>query len=164
MSKKTLIIINILVFIFVVFLGLTAYQHYLQYLELIKQLANPFQVSITHPVHPPCLGEDEIANYEIHKRKNEVSLATIFIKNKETNQDILSFQIELPIPDHYHPIELHRCRLYATRSFNYDYTKKQALPNYKIELWRYYYSGEGESLTFLSGPISGSGYGTDFRI
>ncbi|MFQ6083945.1 MAG: hypothetical protein ACE5WD_11410 [Candidatus Aminicenantia bacterium] len=116
------------------------------------------------PSHGACLADDEFADYQIHKRKDDVSLATIFVKNKETKQEIFSFQIELPIPDHYHPIELHRCGVYATRSFNYDYTKKQALPNYKIELWRYYYSGDGKSQIFLSGPISGSGYGTDFRI
>ena len=114
--------------------------------------------------HGPCLSDNEIASYEIIERKDEVSLANIFIKNKEANKEVFSFQIELPIPGHVHPIELHRCGVYATRSFNYDYIRKQALPDYKIELWQYRYDGTGESLVFLSGPISGSLFGTDFRI
>jgi hypothetical protein len=114
--------------------------------------------------HSVCLAEDEVADYSIDKRKSDVSLATIFIKNKQSNKNISSFQIELPIPDHYHPIELHKCGVYAARDFNYDYTKKQALSNYKFELWRYRYNSDGESIVFLSGPISGSGFDSDFRV
>lgn len=115
--------------------------------------------------HSPCLSDDEIAEYKINKKQGEVSSATIFVKKKETGKELFNFQIELPIPDHYHPIELHRCGVYAVRNFNYDFSRRQALSNYRIELWRYRYTGEGDSRVLLSDiPISGSGFGTDFRI
>lgn len=115
-------------------------------------------------IYDECLREDDVANYEIQKKEKEVSVANIVILDKNNNQEKHRFQIELPIPDHYHPIEIHKCGVYATKSFNYDYANRKAMPDYRIELWRYGYNGSGASVTFLSGPISGSGFGTDFRI
>lgn len=153
-KKKEIMLIIIIIALLIIISGFLSYHFYF----LSKVSPPPGKLN-----HPPCLSDDEIAKYEIIKRQNEVSLANIFIENKE-KKELFKFQIELPIPDHYHPIEFHKCGVYATRSFNYDYLKKQALANYKIELWRYYYNGEGEPLIFLSGPISGSGIGTDFRV
>ena len=119
-------------------------------------------------VQNKCLSENEIADYKINKKQNKVSTADIIISDKKNGQERYKFQIEIPIPNHYHPVELHKCGVYAARDFNYDYIKKitspDDLPNYKIELWQYDYSGKGKSLVFLSGPISGSGFSSDFRV
>lgn len=115
-------------------------------------------------IYNQCLIDNETASYEIMKKENEVSIADIIISDKKNNQEKYRFLVELPIPNHYHPIELHKCGVYAAKSFNYDYINRKAMPDYRIELWRYGYNGYDESVTFLSGPISGSGFGTDFRI
>lgn len=111
-----------------------------------------------------CLNSNEVASYQINKKQKEVSTATIFVSDKETSMIKRQFDIELPIPDHYHPLELHDCGVYAVRSFNYDYQKKYAATDYRMESWRYDYDGKGESVVFLSGPISGSGFSSDFRV
>ena len=111
-----------------------------------------------------CLGEDEVASYEKNKKENEVSTATIFVKDKETGEEKYNFEIKLPLPNHYHPIELHKCGVYATRDFGYDYIKRETLDNYSFEFWQYDYSGVGKKIIFLSGPISGQGFGSDFRV
>lgn len=114
---------------------------------------------------PPCLGDDETASHLIKKKEKEVSMADIIIYDKNTSQEKHGFQIELPIPDHYHPIEIHSCGVYAVKDFNYDFFTRRALPGYRLELWRYQYTGNGESLILLSDiPISGAGFGTDFRV
>lgn len=135
--------------------------------ELSPSGQNPPETQTTHQ---PCLKDNEVASYEINKRENEVSLATIFIKNKQTDEKVFSFQIELPIPDHYHPIELHRCGVYATRDFNYNFSTRKSLPGYRMELWKYNYDGNGEKLILLDEDMIGDlkGYkhyfSTDFRV
>lgn len=143
----------IIVVIFLIISGFLSYYFY--------QIKNK---SLEEIIHGPCLLDGEVADYEIIKKKSEVSLANVFIKDKNSKKILFKFQIELPIPNHYHPIELHQCGVYTTRDFNYDYIKKRATPDYKFELWKYNYNRNGEPLIFLSGPISGSLFGTDFRI
>lgn len=153
MKKKPAIVISLM---FLLIFSLATYIFFHEKSVSVKQGGR-----IAHGI---CLAEDEVASYEIKKKDNEVSIANIIISDKSNRQEQYRFQIELPIPDHYHPIELHKCGIYAVRSFNYDYVKKQAVSNYRIELWRYNYARNGESITFLSGPISGKEFGTDFRI
>lgn len=158
MMKKETLIISIAVFLLVAGIIIT----YFVFPPESEKKTDGIEVSQQEGTQ--CLKENEIPMYGVEKRKNEVSVADIIIADRKSNQEKYRFQIELPIPNHYHPVELHKCGVYATRSFNYDYKKTQALADYRIELWRYKYNGEGGSLIFLSGPISGSGFSTDFRI
>ena len=111
-----------------------------------------------------CLGDDEVASYVKNEKENEVSTATISVKDKESGKEKYSFEIELPMSGHYHPIELHKCGVYADRSFGYDYIKREVSGKYSFEFWQYDYNGFGKKVIFLSGPISGRGYGSDFRV
>lgn len=117
-----------------------------------------------------CLSNTEIASYEIHKKENKVSMTDILISNKNNSQEKYRFQIELPIPDHYHPIELHKCGIYAVKSFGYNYNTRTSLPGYKAEIWKYDYRGDGEALVLIAedalGNLKGYKYlfSTDFRI
>ncbi|MFN3301680.1 MAG: hypothetical protein ACK413_01455 [Patescibacteria group bacterium] len=117
-----------------------------------------------------CLRENETVSYEIKRKENAVSTADIIVINKNNNKEKYRFQIELPLSDHYHPIEIHRCGVYAVRSFNYDYNIHTSLPGYKTELWKYDYKGNGEKIILLAEDILGNlkGYkyffSSDFRV
>ncbi len=160
MRKKSIVFISVILFVAVVVITV----YFISEKKIFKQDKISDEIKILEAKRPNCLENSEITSYKINKKKNEVSTADIIVSDKKTNQEKYRFQIELPIPDHYHPIELHKCGVYATKSFNYNYKNKQALPDYKIELWQYFYNGEGNSIIFLSGPISGRELNTDFRV
>lgn len=109
-----------------------------------------------------CLADDEIANY-VEKIEMPV---VISIKDKETKEEKYSFQIENADLKHYHPMELHRCGVYITRKFNYDYKKSKQDPGYREELWKYNYNGNGEMIILLTEKPKEyiSYYSNDFRI
>ena len=117
-----------------------------------------------------CLKDNEVASYEIKKKKNEVSKAIIFIKEKQTGNEINNFEIELLSPDHYHSVELHKCGVYAAKSFNYDYITHKSLPGYKAGIWKYNYYGNGEEIVITDEDSLGNlgGYkhffSIDFRV
>lgn len=132
-----------------------------------KTLQNPAVEVTTSTTAVPqgtCLTDDEYADYEINKKINEVSSAVISIKNKSTNKVISSFKIEVPIPDHYHPIEFHKCGVYALRIFDYNYVTKATGENYRVELWAYDYNGRGMSLLRDPAKWSYQNVLNDFRI
>jgi len=103
-------------------------------------------------------------SYEIKKNPLGGGIAEIFIKEKNNNQKKFSFEIEISNPKHYHPIETHKCGVYAMRTFGYNYEKKAPLENYKRELWIYKYNGIGESLLSDSLKWSHENMLGDFRV
>lgn len=120
--------------------------------------------------HNKCLRENKTSRYEIKKKDNEISIADIIISNKNNEQELYRFQIELPLPDHYHPIELHNCGVYAVKTFGYDYNNHTSLAGYKAEIWKYDYSGKSKKLVLLDEDAVGNlkGYkhffSSDFRV
>ncbi len=91
-----------------------------------------------------CLGKDEVASYEIKQQETTggEGVAIISIKDKKSQKEKFNFQIDILQVQHYHPIELHKCGVYAVRSFNYDYTIQKTLAGYRAELWKYDYAGD----------------------
>lgn len=136
----------------------------------IVNIKDIFPKQFLRLVHNECLEEDEIVNYGIKKKENEISTADIIIADKNNNQEKYRFQIELPIPDHYHPLELHKCGIYAVKSSGYDYKNRTSLPGYKAEIWKYDYKGNGEPVVLIAedpmGNLKGYKYffSTDFRV
>ena len=125
----------------------------------------PPQVPLENQIsRPPCLGDDEIVDYEIEKKISGGGVAKIFIRDKNTNEEIFDFQIEISNPNHSHPIEIHKCGVYAIRTFGYDYQKKLPLQNYKRELWVYGYNGNGKALITDTAIWSYENILGDFRV
>ncbi len=89
-----------------------------------------------------CLGESEIAGYELIDEKDEQDKAIIIVSDKETLKENHRFEINILSATHYHPIELHKCGVYAAKSSNYDYTIRKPLAGYTAEIWKYDYRGE----------------------
>ncbi|MCK4354910.1 hypothetical protein KAW43_00970 [Candidatus Parcubacteria bacterium] len=59
---------------------------------------------------------------------------------------------------------MHKCGVYAIRTFNYDYQKKIPLENYRRELWRYNYNGKGKALIASYAKWSFENILGDFRV
>ena len=74
-------------------------------------------------MRPSCLTDDEYTDYKIEKNPEGDGAAMVFVKDKKNDQEKFSFQIKISNPDHYHPIEMHKCGVYAIRTFGYDYQK-----------------------------------------
>ncbi|OHA45975.1 MAG: hypothetical protein A3A80_00260 [Candidatus Terrybacteria bacterium RIFCSPLOWO2_01_FULL_44_24] len=114
------------------------------------------------------MNENEIAEYEkLPEEKGKETQARIIIRDKDTHEEISSFIIELVSPNHYHPIEIHQCGVYAARSFGYDYKNRRPQPNYSAEIARYYFDGSVESIAELGTSINGvynKVFQNDFRI
>ncbi|MBU4223870.1 hypothetical protein KJ934_01450, partial [Patescibacteria group bacterium] len=114
-----------------------------------------------------CLGEKRDVFYKIEEKESPLADVVIAIDDKSTKEELFSFKIE-NIRKNYHPIELHQCGIYVIRMFNYDPNKVEQKPDYKSELWRYSYTGNGESVLLFHEIISQdkykSYYVTDFRI
>lgn len=125
----------------------------------------------------PCLDENERADFTIKRLGKYPSpeydrgFIEVVVKDINTNKETAKFIIdEIVNPSHYHPAEIHRCGVYATRSFNYDYTTRKSLAGYSVEIWRYNYKGEGEKIVLLDIDTLGNfkGYehffSSDFRV
>jgi len=111
-----------------------------------------------------CLADDEVASYI---EKTEMSVR-VSIEDKETKKEKLNFQIDNIDSKHYHPIELHRCGVYAIRKFNYDPKKSKQDAGFKVELWKYQYNKKGDDLIVLSEKgedmVFKGYYSYDFRV
>ncbi|HAZ03916.1 MAG TPA: hypothetical protein DCY97_17355 [Marinilabiliales bacterium] len=122
------------------------------------------QLRVEIQKHQPCLSEDEFAEYNISKKAENDGIADITVKEKMTNEEIFKFRIEISDSNHYHPIEMHQCGVYAIRTFGYDYKNKKNLEDYRRELWLYNYNGDGNSLLSDSAVWSYQNILGDFRI
>jgi|SRR3989344_66338 len=135
--------------------------------ELLKQKEQ------NQAIRNGCLKENEFTDYPINPKyaieiKAPLNPLVVSVRDKGTQKEKFSFQIEGINPDHYHPVELHKCGVYVLRKFNYDPQKSIQMPGYREELWRYHYDGIGESV-FLLAEKNASGiykaeFNNDFRI
>ncbi len=108
-----------------------------------------------------CLKENEIADYNINR---EERLLKIVIKDKITNRELSIFEIK-KVSKSYHGFELHKCKAYAIKVVNFDDKKGVPLPDYRTELWQFYYNGEGKLLlTLFKEEGSPDNLSQDFRI
>lgn len=113
-----------------------------------------------------CLREGERAEYEFedNKQRSE-SYVTVRVKD-ESGAILREFRETIMSPTHYHPIELHRCGVYFIRAFNYDPKKPEQSVSFRSELWKYDYSGKGQSVVLVNekSPQYISYYSYDFRL
>lgn len=151
--------------------GSIFYFLYLKNHVLIKDGAK--EIQIKKVTHGPCLEENEYADYPINEKyakeiKAPLNPLVISIRDADTRQEKFKFQIDGINPDHYHPLELHKCGVYATREFNFDPKTRRSTPNHHIELWKYDYSGRKKKvLLFSETDATGkykSYFNDDFRI
>ncbi len=109
-------------------------------------------MSETQNTRSPCLRNDEIATYEVKKRKRNMgdTEADVIISIRDKNNGLIknSFQINDLFNDH--SFEVHKCGVYVLRMFNYNPEKTKQEPGYKDELWRYDYNGKGEPLLLFA--------------
>jgi len=119
----------------------------------------------TKIAHSPCLGDDEVANYKINKKGVINADIVIDIVDKTDSVVVFSFNID-GVFKSYHPIELYRCGVYVMKMFNYDVDKIKQEEGFRIELWKYNYSGKGEPLTLLAEKPKEftASYDADFRV
>jgi hypothetical protein len=154
-KKNSILLLGLMVILLMLVGGIYFYK------KFIPTSENQENKVITHS---PCLKDNEIVDYKIERNNDGGGLATIYIKDKKSNDEIFNFQFAISDPDHYHPIELHKCGVYAIRTFGYDYQNKKLLENYKRELWVYKYNGEGNSLITSYAKWSYEDILSDFRI
>jgi len=161
-------IITILVFLLIV-IAMIAYLFWFDYVSQQDEIVKPKNEQIARG---KCLEENEVAEYEIRKEKTVGGdgIAIITVKDKKSQKEQFNFRIDILQTDHYHPIELHKCYVYAAKSFNYDYTTRRPLPDYRAEIWRYNYKGNGEKVVLLDKDTLGSlkryehFFSSDFRV
>lgn len=117
-----------------------------------------------------CLSGDQFAEYVTQETRNGSDIAIITVKSKITNKSLKTFQVDIINANHYHPVEIHRCGVYAVKSFNYDYENKTSLPGYQSKIWRYDYQNSGEPLvTIAEDPLGDLKsleriFNSDFRV
>ncbi|PIT97340.1 hypothetical protein COT77_01990 [Candidatus Berkelbacteria bacterium CG10_big_fil_rev_8_21_14_0_10_41_12] len=163
-NKKVIILITLILVVAVLVMITTAY--------LIFYPKEKTETEKTL-VHPPCLKEDEQADFKIERLGKYPSIeydkgfVEVVVKEIGTDKEITKFKIDNIInPSHYHLVELHRCNVYVIRVFNYDPSKTEQDPGYKDEIWIYDYKGSGKSLILLSEKPEEfiPYYSLDFRI
>ncbi|MDP3015274.1 MAG: hypothetical protein Q8N28_02595 [bacterium] len=152
--KKVLFIV--LFFLLISGLGLGIYYFY----------HNKIVISDNQVVQNKCLGENEVADYK-NDKSDFVGKIIIEIKSKKSSEIISSFEIDDVMLRNY-AAEIHKCGIYALRSFNDDYKQSKALPGFSKELWVYNYKGEGNKIINLAGEDKSGKpqvyYSYDFRI
>lgn len=103
-----------------------------------------------------CLNNDLVADYKIEKKVDVLGIATIYVKNN--SGDIKNnFRID-DIFKNYHPIELYPCGIYMIRFVNYNPQKSKQNSDFRAELWKYQYDGQGRNILLLMD------YSYDFRV
>ena len=128
-----------------------------------RLFASPLS-NVEEVVDNKCLNEGEEVRYEFTRGKNTGDSVTIFVVDKKSKDIKKQFGFFVLSASHYHPIEIYKCRVYAVRSFGYDYIKKITLENYKNELWAYDYAGVGKSVMTSYAKWSHENILGDFRI
>jgi len=126
----------------------------------------------TAVLHTPCLADNEYANYPLEQRNNRLgvpasSTIDVYVRTKQTESNIFSFKIG-GIRITYHPPEFRPCGVYILREFGQG-PHGGFPPGYRVELWRYDYSGIGTKLFTMFEVIGpnqevSSYYSDDFRV
>ena len=110
---------------------------------------------ITQEIYSFCLEKDEFADYPIDGRyAKEIKMPQIplivYIKDRDTNEIKHNFRIDNVREGQSSIIELHTCGVYVIRMFNYNPKKSNQDPGFRVELWKYQYSGSGNSILLLA--------------
>lgn len=96
-----------------------------------------------------CLDENKDVSYKSEDKEDVLANLTIFINDRLTGKEIFSFKID----NVYRTVpraELHKCGLYTIRFLNYDRKKTKPDTNFRVEIWKYRYDGQGEPFFPLS--------------
>ncbi len=113
--------------------------------------------------HGECLEEGERVEYQLIKKDSKEDSAIIMFRD-QISESKFNFLVPISSATHYHPIELHRCGVYARRTFGYDFQKKILLADYREELWKYNFNGIGSSIIKDESRLSTENILGDFRI
>ena len=100
--------------------------------------------------HGTCLSDNEIAVFQFRGNRTTATTSDVIIENKVTGKELFRFQIDGLVANHYHPYEFHKCGAYVIREFNYNIRTRRSTPYYKIELWKYDYTGHGKKILLFS--------------
>ena len=112
-----------------------------------------------------CLSDNEHADYKLTDNQKTEDSAVIIVKDKDTGNEKLQFTIHISNANHYHPLELHKCGIYAVRTFGYDFERSVVLNDYRRELWKYSYDGAGGKKIFSDpSKLSTENILGDFRV
>jgi hypothetical protein len=126
----------------------------------------PKNVGKEQITHSTCLSDNEIADfdYDVDLYNNTGiklpinSTTTIYIKNKDTGQEIFKFLIS-NVQTGSPSIEVHKCGVYVIRNFDLD--EKKGLYK-RHELWRYTY--DGNSTVILPNDVFLKLYSLNFKV
>ncbi|MCK4355204.1 hypothetical protein KAW43_02585 [Candidatus Parcubacteria bacterium] len=151
------------------FLAIVVVLNYQQ--RAIREIKENQKIEKSQRTHSACLADDEVATYEIREKKrgamDDEAVVIMSINDKKTGAKEFDFQID-NVRINYRPIEVHKCGVYIVKRFNYDYKKIEQDPgsDYKEELWKYDYNGNGETLILLAEKPKEfiAYYSTDFRV
>lgn len=129
--------------------------------EVVKKITKNDQVL------GECINEDANVSYKFEKKERPLANVVVHVADKNTAEEKQSFKID-DIFENYHPVELHKCRVYVIRMFNYNPKRSQQDPGFMVELWEYQYNGSGSSTLLLAeedkNGIYKGNYSYDFRI
>lgn len=131
----------IIIFGAVILLGLIAGGIYYFFGKSLQSEQNLLESQNTHK---PCLGDDEIASFNIIGKRTTATSADIIITDKITSKEKFRFQVDNLFPNIGWPYEFRKCGVYIIKEFNWDEKHSKPLPGYKEELWRYTYDGKGK--------------------
>lgn len=136
--KEIILLVPFLVFITITFIIFT---YYLFFSNKRNTATFPDRLLVENRREKKmkCLEDGYFTNSSIDRIEKPKIYATIFIKDKETNEEIFKFKID-DVKNDIKPLETHKCWVYVIRNFERDETKNFYKRN---ELWRYDYSGKG---------------------
>ncbi len=161
--KKKIFIVIIVVFLILASVGISFYLSNKQ--KFTQQNQPEIQ---TQTIHPPCLTDNEVADFKIKRGEGRKGIIEISIIDKDTNSNMDLFQVDTPSYNHYHPIEIHKCNIYVIRAPIYDYENDNLPSGAAYELWKYSYDGRGKKILILAEEnkegVFKSYFGNDFRI
>ncbi len=123
-------------------------------------------------IHLPCLSDDEYADYLRVRIGSFVPSAplTVLIKDKNTENEKIRFNISDVRPSEAWPLNNHmfKCGFYVVRGFNFNLENLKTLPDFRKEIWKYQYNGNGDNILTLSykdeNGLDRFLYSDDFRI
>lgn len=114
-----------------------------------------------------CLTADKKVYFVLNENSRYPGKGEVVVKDYSA-KPLSKLEVEVPIPDHYHPFELHQCGIYLFQSKNYDYSSRKPLSGYTFSLWKYDFDGRGKELLTLSRLDSANQprnlFQSDFRI
>lgn len=135
--------------------------YYFIFNKPVKQ--NPAETKITNS---GCLSDNEEVTFDSN-RQSSVGPVDITIKDKKNGKDVFKFTIN-SVFFAGRWVQPRKCGIYVIKEFNFNHERSQPLPGFRVELWRYKYTGEGfPILTFAGEDKNGKPtvfYSYEFQI